>query len=237
MMPLPIVFDNSITPHWRDVPLPNLQRGFGISVKAKDPVRIIKLMDTPLSEDWQKILQWGIKGEDYTLTAKGEPIRTPEQRKQQDDPTWKLHNKAELWFSDAPKLEGHFAGDKMACVLADNPIEYWAGQVKPEDQEILKAYGVTSYADLMDRNPPPNPPWYPAWQITPPDGSPAQLAWQKADEAFRKYLPKVILAKPEDFEKSWNEYLAALDKTNLKFYTDFVQAGINSRIAQFGPKK
>jgi putative aldouronate transport system substrate-binding protein len=235
MASLPIVFDKTTTPHWRDRPLPNLQRGYGISVKAKDAVRIIKFLDAQLSEEWQKIYQWGIKGEDYSLDSKGVPFRTPEQRKQQDDVVWKLKNKADIWYGDAPKMEGAFS-DNNACQIGDIPGEYQAN-LKPEDKELLKAYGVNSYAELMSVNPPENPIYYPAWQIATPDGSPAQLAWRKCEDAYLKYLPQVIMAKPADFDKIWTDYVGALQKANVKVYEDFMQAGIDERVKLWSPKK
>lgn len=234
MAPLPIVFDKSIRPWYRDRPIPNLDRGYGITVKAKDPVRIIKFMDAQLSEEWQKTLQWGIKGEDYLVDAKGQPYRTPDMRKQQDDQVWKLRNKADIWFSNAPKIEGSFS-DGLPTALGSLPGEFLATQ-RPEDKELFKAYGVSSYAEIMDKDPPANPVYYPAWQLTPPDGSDAQIAWKKATDIYRKYLPKVILAKPADFESAWQEYVSALSKVNLKAYEDFVQQGINARLKAWAPK-
>lgn len=234
MIPLPIVFDKNIKPWYRDSPLANLQRGFGISVKAKDPVRIMKFLEAQMSEEWQRILQWGIKGEDYQFDAKGKPYRTPEQRKQQEDVTWQLRNKANAWFETAPKMEGSYS-DGMPCNLRDYPSEYQSN-LKPEELELLKAYGVNSYAELLG-DPGVNPIYYPAWQITPVDGSQEKLIWQKAEETFQKNLPKVILAAPKDFEKTWKDYTAALGKLNLKAYEDFMQAGIDERVKNWSPKK
>jgi putative aldouronate transport system substrate-binding protein len=235
MAPLPIVFDKSITPWYRNRPLPNLQRGYAITAKAKDPVRIIKFMDAQISEEWQKIFHWGIKGEDYELDAKGVPYRTPAQRAQQDDAVWKLHNKAELWYSNAPKIEGSFS-DGNPSSMGDIPSEYLAS-VKPEDKELFKAYGVSSFAELMAKDTPENPVYFPAWQLTPADGSDAQVAWKKAEDTFRKFLPRVILAKPADFEKTWKEYTDALGKLNLKAYEDVINQKIAERVKAWGPSK
>lgn len=235
MAPLPIVFDASIKPWYRERPLVNLQRGYGISVKAKDPIAILKMMDAQLSEEWQKIFQWGIKGQDYELDAKGAPVRSAEQRLQQDDETWKLRNKADLWFADAPKLEGTYS-DNQPCLIGDIPGEYLAS-LRPEDKELLNAYKVSSYAELMSANPPENPVYYPAWQIDPPDGHPAKLAWKKAEDTYVKDLPKVILAKPADFNKAWASYLADLNRTGLKRYEQYIQENILDRVKRWSPKK
>lgn len=234
MAPLPIVFDSSVKPWYRNRSLPNLQRGYGISVKAQDPVRIIKFLDAQLSEDWQKTLQWGILNEDYQLDKKGVPYCTPEQRKQHDDKTWQVHNKANLWFSEAPKLEGTFS-DGNPTSMGNVPGEYLATQ-KPEDVELFKAYKVSSYAEFMDPNPPENPVYFPAWQISPPDGSPAQFAWAKAQETYRKYLPRIIMSQPKDFDKQWNDYVTALGKTNLKTYEGFIHQGIMDRVKTWSNK-
>ena len=236
MMPLPIVFDKSIKPYYRDSPLPNLQRGWAIStnVKQDKAIRIIKFMDEQLDPAWQKVMAWGLEGVDYTV-EKGEPVCTPEQRLAWDDVTWKLHNLAELWYQEAPKLEGRFTKGGMATVLRDNPKEYMASQF-PEDIEIFKAYNVNGYAELMDKDPPPNQPWYPAWQYAPSDGTPAQMAWAKAEETYLKFLPKVILAKPADFEKEWKAYTKALGKANLKVYEADYQAYVDRQVKKFGKK-
>ena len=234
MAPLPIVFDNSIRPWYRNKPLPNLNRGYGITVKDKDPVRIVKFLDAQLSEEWQKTFQWGVKGEDYLVDAKGVPYRTPDMRKQQDDQVWKLRNKADIWFSNAPKTEGSFT-DGNPTSLGSIPGEYLATQ-RPEDKELLAAYGVSSFAEMMDKDPPENPSYFPAWQVIPPDGSAAQISWAKATDIYRKYLPRVIQAKPADFEKVWKDYVDALAKADLKSYEDYVQQKILERVKAWSPK-
>ncbi len=234
MMPLPIVFDESITPRYRNKPLPNIQRGYGISIKAKDPVRIIKFMEAQISEEAQRVFHWGFEGEDWQWDADGNPYRTPEQREQQEDGVWKLRNKGDQWFNQAPKLTGAFS-DGWPTSIGEVPAEALAAQ-RPEDREVLEAYGVSSYAELMDPNPPDNPVWFPAWQITPPDGSPAQIAWKKAEDLYRKYLPRIILARPNQFERLWNEYVTELSKVGLKEYEAYVQDHIDERIRKWSPK-
>jgi putative aldouronate transport system substrate-binding protein len=234
MAPLPIVFDDSITPRYRNRPLPNVGTGFGISVKAKDPVRIIRFLDAQLSEDAQRVFHWGFKGEDYDIGADGVPFRTAEQRKQQKDQIWKLHNRADLWYSTAPKIEGSFS-DGYPTTIADIPAEALADK-EPEDIELWNAYGVSSNAGLMDPNPPENPVWFPMWQISPPDGSEAQMAWKKCEEVYRKYLPRIILGRPNQFESLWTEYVAALKDAGIDKYESFMQGKLDERIKKWSPK-
>jgi putative aldouronate transport system substrate-binding protein len=124
MMPLPIVFAKSIKPHWRDQTLPNLQRGYGISIKAKDPVRIIKFLDEQFDPAWYKIMQRGVEGVDYSYAKNGQPAQTPEQAVRWDDVTWKLHNLAELWWAEAPstRATSRRAGSPLPCGITPTSI-------------------------------------------------------------------------------------------------------------------
>ena len=233
--PLPLVFDETIRPRYRNRKLPNIGQGIGVSVKAKDPVRIIRFLDAQLSEEAQKVIGfWGIEGQDYQYDENGHPYRSEQQRLQQADDLWKLHNQAQLWYNHNPKLEGTFSNG-YPTNIADIYTEKEAG-LRPDDKELWAAYNVTSHPEMMDIDPPENPVWFPAWQIQIPDGSEAQLAWQRAEALYRKYLPRIILGRPAQFESLWDEYVAELGKIGLDKYEAFMQKEIDKRIEKWSPK-
>lgn len=225
--PLPIVLDESITPYYRDRPPLNINRGYGISVDCENPERFVKLLDTFLSEEWQKIFAWGIEGEDYLVDDKGIFYRTEEQRANSEDPSWKLSNKAEALFGNLPKIEGTFS-DGNATTPVNQPDEYFA-TLKPLDQEILNHYGIKSYPQMLGKAP-ENPKYYPAWQISLGNGTDAAVAEQKIGEVQVKYLPTLIMDSVENFDTVWEEYLARYHKINIKAYEDKVNEGIQWRI-------
>jgi len=233
--PLPIVFDSSIRPHYRNRKMPNIGHGTGISINAKDPVRIIRFLDAQLSDEAQKVMGfWGIEGEDYQYDENGHPYRTEEQRLQQQDDIWKFNNQALLWYYHAPKNEGSYEDgypENISNIFSEREATLF-----DEDKELWAAYGVTSNPELMDMDPPEDPVWFPAWQIQVKDGSEAQIAWQSAEAVYRRYLPRIILAPPAQFEALWKEYVDALGKTGLKKYEAFMQEGINKRIEEWTPK-
>ncbi|GJM71687.1 ABC transporter substrate-binding protein [Paenibacillus macerans] len=148
---LPLVYDTSTRDYYRDRPPLNLNNGFGISVNAKEPVKIIKLLDRLIQEDWQKVLSWGIEGEDYIVNEEGRFVRTQEQRDKTTDATWKLANKADTLFGFMPKMEGYYS-DGNATDAAAQPEEYQAG-LKDYDKEFLAAYGYESYVDFFSDPP------------------------------------------------------------------------------------
>ncbi|MGG3509321.1 ABC transporter substrate-binding protein [Paenibacillus lautus] len=224
---LPLVYDESIKDHYRDRGPLNLNNGFGISVNAKDPVKILKLLDALIMEDWQKVLSWGIEGEDYIVNEEGRFMKTQEQRDAFTDGTWKLTNKADAFFGFAPKIEGSFS-DGNATDAAAQPEEYKAG-LKEYDKKFLEAYGFDSYVDFFSE-PPENEVAYPAWTIDLVEGSEAKVVNTKLNDLSTKYLPKAILAKPADFESAWSEYTAEIGKINIKAYEDRINEQIQWRI-------
>lgn len=232
--PLPVVFDEGTLPHYYSLPVPSYGQGLGISSRAKDPVRIIRFMDAQLSEKAQKILSWGIEGEDYQLDENGQPYRTGLQRMQQEDEVWKLRNKADLWTSHNPKIQGSFS-DGYPTAIADI-FEERIAFMKPEDRELWEAYGVTSNKDLMDLDPPENSVWFPGWQIQVPEGSDAYLAWQRADSVYHKYLPRIVMAPKDQFDALWAEYVDELKKAGIDKYEAYMQQAINSRVEKWGAK-
>lgn len=218
--------------YYRDRPVLNINRGYGISTKAKDPVQIIKFLDSLMTEDWQKTLQWGIQDEDY-MVKDGKFARTPEQRAKADDNTWKLANKAEAFFANLPKMQGTYT-DGNATDPGTQPQEFY-DSLKPQDQEVLKAYNHKTWAEFF-KTPVENPVYYPAWSIDLVDGSPAKVANTKMNDLAVKYLPKAILAKPDDFEGVWKDYVDQISKSNFKVYEDRINDQINWRIKNWSSK-
>lgn len=235
MAPLPIVFDENIRPRYRDLPGPNLGRGVGISKKAKDPVRIIKFINDLLAEDVQRTLEWGIEGKDWQRNDKGEPYRTPEQRANWENASWQEQNRALIVRDVFPTWEGSFTDGYPTDLVNYYPER--EALIRPEDKELWSAYGVTSYAELMDKDPPPNPIWYPTWNMpNPPDGSDAQIALQRCDQTMRKYLPRVILAAPKDFEKLWTEYVNEMTANGIDKYEAYMTEQVKARVAGWTKK-
>ncbi|HEX2927273.1 MAG TPA: ABC transporter substrate-binding protein [Ruminiclostridium sp.] len=215
--PCPVVFDEGTKDYYQDRPVVNVNTGFAITKNAKDPARIIKFFDAIMSEKWQKILGWGIEGEDYKVDDKGQYYMTPEQRVHYNDQTWRLGNMAyTLWYY-GPKMEGSFS-DGNACSPGFQAKEYWDA-LDQYDKDFLKAYGITKQADFFSPAP-ENRLSYPAWQIDLIDGSPASMANTKVGDIATKYLPKAILAKPDQFDKVWGEYVNTLHKENIQAYVD-----------------
>ncbi|GHU68697.1 ABC transporter substrate-binding protein [Spirochaetia bacterium] len=229
MAPLPIVFDKSIRPRYRNQVIPNIGRGVGISVKAKDPVRIIRFINDYLSQETQRVLEWGIEGEDWQWNANHEPYRTPQQRVNWEDQIWQLHNRARHLIDFMPTWGGSFK-DGFPQDLTHYYPEREA-MLRPEDKELWTAYGVTSNNELVDKDPPPNALWFPTWSMpNAPDGSEAGIARVRYENTMKKYIPMLVMAAPNDFERVWAEYVKQMNDDGMAKFEAYMQEQLNLRI-------
>lgn len=229
-IPLGITYDESITPYYRDRPVLNINRGFGISTDCKDPERFVQVMETLLSERWQKILAWGIEGEDYLVDENGIYYRTEEMRVNQEDTTWKLANKAEALYASLPKIEGTY-DDGNAATPGEQPSEYKV-HLEDIDREILEGYGIDYFVELLG-DAPENRKDYPAWSIPLGDGTEAAVADKKISELQVQYLPQLILNNVDKFDAEWDKYVKEYDSVNVEAYLETINAGIQDRISKW----
>jgi hypothetical protein len=106
-------------PYYADREVMNINQGFGVSVSCKQPDVAVAFLNTMLSEEWQKILSWGIEGEDYIIGSGGKFARTEEQRKNARDLVWRSSNKLEALLELLPKHQGTFSDGKLHSGIKD----------------------------------------------------------------------------------------------------------------------
>ncbi|MBO4507772.1 MAG: hypothetical protein J5747_03960 [Spirochaetaceae bacterium] len=246
--PLPVVFDETITPWYVDRTLPNLQRGYGITVKAGEAkaIKIIKFLDELLEIENQKVLYWGFEGQDYLIDTdgsitgvKGGAYRTQAMRDQQKDPDYNKEHYALLLREEAPKIEGTL-DNGYTRTMDELPWEYAVSQ-KAVDIELWNAYGVGSYKELAmgGYNPRLNAGWYPMWQCEPAaekggEEEIAATAKKQAEALQRKYLAACIMAKTDaEFEANWKEFVTLMDPI-VEVWDAFMNKQLKARVEAFG---
>jgi putative aldouronate transport system substrate-binding protein len=234
MAPLPIVFQAGIQPWYRNITIANLGRGVAISVSARDPQRILQFFNDYMSEDVQRVIEWGIEGQHWQYNAQRVPYRTEQQRANWQNQDWQEQNRALLMRDMMPKIQGTFS-DGYPTDLTQLLSEREA-MIRPEDMELFNAYGVASSNELMDKNPRPNNPWFPTWNMPdPPDGSPAQIAFQRCQQTMKRLLPAMILAPTAQFDTLWAAYVREMEVTNnLAAYEQYMQTALNQRLRDWG---
>ncbi|MBX4263177.1 sugar ABC transporter substrate-binding protein [Clostridium estertheticum] len=232
--PLAITYDG-VKPHYKDVTIPNLLNGFSITKNCKEPDRVLAALNLLMTEKWQKILNWGIEGEDYSIDpATKQPVWTDQQKANFYDNAWKAKNRADAILGTLPKIEGKYS-DGNATALGDNSVQYAKG-LTAYDKTFLKAYKVNSPFELMGVAP-KNDIYYPCWNINIPANSPASLASTAINNSQLKWLPRVVASTGSDFDKQWSSYKEEINRDNPKAYLDAINEGIQYRIKNWTVKK
>lgn len=219
----------TIEEHYLNGSLPNLDRGFGISVSCKCPERIIAMWERMLDDDWQLLLNWGVEGEDFSIED-GRLTMTAEQYANTQDVEWQRHNKARAFFESSPKRQGWILDGDLAgnCWEVGNQDEIVFGLMNDYDKEFLSAYGYSKFADFV--NPPIElAPYGEAWQI---DKAPIDKDYQDFLNIQDTQLPAVIMASPEEFDAKWDAFVEAINPS-CEVYSNFMHEEVLKLVAAY----
>ncbi|WHX48178.1 ABC transporter substrate-binding protein [Paenibacillus woosongensis] len=227
-MALPIVFDENIKDQYLDPPSFVNNRGVGISVSAKDPVRIIKYFDNLLTDENQILSNWGIEGETYSVDENGRFYRTEEQINQTNAEAFRESFGFKYFEYNWPRYGNGSSLPDGNSVGAGRQPEVAQMSYSDSDKKLLEAYGIQSFSQLFAA--PDVRPWYPAWSIQIEQGSPAQIFTQKKSDLQRKYFPKLVLANPAEFDKIWDEYVKEFNKLGVKDYEQLMTDEVAKKV-------
>jgi putative aldouronate transport system substrate-binding protein len=209
-----------IEEHYLNGSLPNVRRGFGISVKSQYAEKIVAMWEEMMSDEWQMIFNWGIKDEDYYVDENGRLNMTEEQYAHTQDANWKLANKAEAFFQSSPKkqgwiMDGEFKGN---CWEPGNQDEIVFGLMNEYDKEFLSKYNYSKWADFV--NPPIElAPFGEAWQI---DYTPVDVDHTDFCAIQDKRLPEIIMCDPAELDAKWDAFVEEI-KPSAKVFEDYMQ--------------
>ncbi|MBR6570752.1 MAG: hypothetical protein IKK75_09910, partial [Clostridia bacterium] len=227
---LPLVYDESygfgkIEEQYLNGAVPNKDRGFGISVNCEYPERMVNLFENLLSDKWQKLLQWGIEGEDYYV-ENGRMLMTTEQYNNRQDASWKMANTAATIWESAPKKQGT-QDDGNAWAHSDQPENYFA-LMSEYDKGFLTAYGYQKPADFFNA-PCTLAPYGEAWQI---DKTPIQDDYDKFNLIQDQWLPKIIMSADQaELDANWDAFIAEINPY-CEVYTNYMQAEVLKLVEQ-----
>ena len=174
---IPLLYDTSGTDWYMDRQV--IVNGWMITTSCEDPDRFLQFVDDICTEEWQKILNWGIEGEDYLVDDTGYFYRTDEQRQNARDSAWQLQNTAYTLWRHMPKWEGRYS-DGNVWSPNEQPEEYFAG-LSEYDKNFLNQYGYKTFGEFFSPAP-ENPVYYPAWNISIEDGTSAKIAQTKCGD-------------------------------------------------------
>jgi len=177
-----------------------------------------------LNEDLQRLMSWGIEGEDYYVTENGRYRLTPEQKKNFDNPDWRNENTGQPLRDRFPKIQGMFS-DGNSHAYGTQP-EIRAESASDYDNEFFSHYPFSLKSGFLKAT--KKAAYYPIWSYTIKNGTDARMAFDDITDTELRYLPGVIMA--DDFESAWAEYAARYDNINYKAYEDEVNRQIAERM-------
>lgn len=236
-VPLPLVLDASVKPHYRSKPDFNGGSGLGITTSCKDVEGALQLINDLLDPEVVAMRSWGEKDVDYKVDENGKFYRTEEQRTQQKDQDWANQNMCP--YSFFPQFKGMQADGINTVIPGEQPEEFRA-TLTDTDKKILDAYGYQTFADFMnDPSNEENEPWYPIWSYVNnlTADSPAKIAYTKMDDIKKQWLPKIVMTDPSKFDSAWDEYTTTLTTgVDTKAYLDALNKEVERRIEEFSDK-
>jgi len=204
--------------------------GIGITVDAKDPVRTIKFLDYLASEEGQILVNWGIEGKHYTVENGKRVIpQDVQDRKVNDNNTFKKETGIGNYLISARYGDGVL--DSTGNYFTTTFPEQIQASYSEADKKTLAAYGKTVYKDFWPADDAfPERKYGAGWTINFDTASDANVIFQKSQDLMKKYIPKAILATPEEFDSVYDEFLAELDKINVQKMNDEYSKLIKDRV-------
>lgn len=227
-VPLPITIEEGIQNKWhvkRSNEL-DISSGISITVSCTDVEGALQFLNDLLEPEVQRLRFWGIEGEDYEIDEEGILYRTYEQREKVSDS--KIQESHFCIYSYFPRFEGMEEGSKNTFSPEYQPGEFF-DSLTQDIRDCFEAYGCKTYVDMLGTNEQPGA-WYPMYSYS------AMLTyatepgrvWKKMEETKHLWLPQVIMS--EDFEKSWQEYMAAYEACNPELFFADLQQELNRRM-------
>ncbi|QAY66648.1 ABC transporter substrate-binding protein [Paenibacillus protaetiae] len=213
--------------------------GYGISItkNTKDPVRAIKFLDWLASDEGQVLINWGIEGKQYNVQDGKRVIPADIQDK-------KTNDNANFTKSTGIGLYGVFTAhygdgvkDPSGNYYTTNFPEQIQASYSDAEKEALKGYNATTWKDLFPSETDlPVKEWGALYNMQVPTDGDYQVIYQKTQDIVRKRIPEAVLAKPGDFDKVYDSFLAELDKAGAaKMEAEYTQL-VKNRVSLFTGK-
>jgi len=204
--------------------------GIGITIKCKDPDRLLEFYDYLLQREVQDYLQWGVEGKDWVKAGENDKVLTAERRALNYDTAKARDLTGVTLWNYSPKRQGRYP-DGAPCGPGDSVAEYKASQ-SDYDKGFLKALKIDYPAQLLSE-PVKRPAYYPIWAMPIEEGKGAAGAAQTAMiDVCRKYYPKLIMCDPGEYDSLWNEFVSAFNAANPQPYLDEINKYIKEKLGQ-----
>ncbi|MBD2871055.1 ABC transporter substrate-binding protein [Paenibacillus arenilitoris] len=189
--------------------------GIGITKDAQDPVRLIKFLDYLASDEGQVLLNWGIEGKHYNVVD-GKRVIPADLLEQKTNDNNTFTKTTGIGNYNLSARYGDGVKDPSGNYYTTTFPEQIQAAYSEEDKKTLAAYGATTYKDLWPTDGVlPDRKYGAAWTLAFETGSQANVIFQKTQDIMKKRIPQAILAKPEEFDKIYDQFLKDLEDAGV----------------------
>ncbi len=205
--------------------------GVSISKDNPDPVRAIKFLDYLASDEGQVLMNWGIEGKHYNVVDGKRVIPADVNNSKINDAT---NFQKTSGIGNYNLLSAHYGDgvkDPTGNYYTTNFPEQIVAGFNDIEKETLAAYGATTWRDLFPKEEEFKVrPWGASWNIPVPTESESVVLEKKLQDITWKRIPQAILAKPEEFDKIWDEYQKELVAANVEKAEDLREELVKARV-------
>ncbi|TLS53720.1 ABC transporter substrate-binding protein [Paenibacillus antri] len=183
--------------------------GYGISISstAKDPVRIIKFLDYMASDEFQILNNWGVEGKHYVMENGKRVVPAEVQERINKDNTAFTKESGIGFYWNMMVHYGDGAKDPTGNYYTKNNPDQIPLGYSDVEKEVLAAYGATTWKDLFPKEDEFKEKTYGAgWNIQIPGSDEVSILAERMKDITWKRIPQAVMAKPEEFDKIWDEY-------------------------------
>ncbi len=220
-VPLGLTIDEGMENRWHTYgDTLNTASGVAVTTSCKNPDAAFKFMNDILDQEIHDLRFWGVEGVDYLVDENGMYYKTPEMRMQWADKAYQASHRCT--YSYLPQWRGTSRDGKNAMMPEEQASEFFSDLAEPL-RKCFEAYGADSYPDMIGSVVEENAPWFPMYSYSNAmtTATPGGVAWTKMGEVKHEWLPRIVMA--EDFETSWEQYMAAYNAVNPQAFLDEMQ--------------
>lgn len=228
-VPLGLTINSGVKERYRSLEALDNSNGIGISVSCTDVEGALSFIDKLLSPEMMKLRYWGEEGTDYLVDENGEFFRTEQQRRDAGNSAYV--NESFCSYNYFPHFDGMLADGKNTVKPAEQPSEFYLSQ-NDYDRGFLSAYGYESWVDFLNEPEEEVPAWFPLYTYT--NNLTEESAEGRIHKALEKkrieWLPQVIMADKDRFDKVWSEYKTSVyDTLDVDFYEEMLTNEVKRR--------
>jgi putative aldouronate transport system substrate-binding protein len=202
--------------------------GIGITKKCKNPDRLLAFFEWMMRRDVSDYLLWGVEGKDYKKVGTNDKALTAERRAITQDSAKQRDLTGNTLTNYSPKVDGLWE-DGSPAAPRWSPAEFKASSSE-YDIKFLTALKINYPAQILSP-PVKRAAYYPVWALPIPDGSAAKTANTALNEVTKKYYPRLIMAKPAEYDALWEKFLEEFKASNPQPYLDEVNKLIKERMS------